>query len=150
MEEKIKTLYGLANRVNDKEYGFVKLCLSFISIIIGLILSMGNKQTSNKIEFVLFVILMISTALCVLFGLAYIYVDVYADRELLHRYEEQLRRSSIGQDIRVETAPHKIFSFLRKSFFFLLIVSFVSLIFYGVYSRKDVQSQKQSHIEMTK
>ena len=135
-KEDEKLIIDLMNKSTDKEFAWMKQCLSIIAIILGLLLSLKSKKSINICEYAIFVSAISINALCILSGLIFL----YSEHDTLYRLGKKFELYTIrsgernGGSVPITIVPRKIFGILRKAFFVLLILSILSLIVFGAYS----------------
>lgn len=127
-----KNLTELANKRNEKEYEWFRTSLITISTVLGLIISLKTKKSATQMEHIMFVSTMILFGICILNGLFFLYGETVTPHKLLNQYLQKLNEGET--DISVYSGPGKLFSFLRYTFFGLIILSFTSLIIYVIYA----------------
>jgi len=124
-----------SNEATKKVYDWVRHAISVIAIILGLVISLKTTKSENILEFYLFSISVTLCGLSILCGLFFL----YSEADTLYRHSEQYMkhiqtRDETGGRKLEESDPRKIFDISRKAFFFLLILSILSLIGYAVFS----------------
>ena len=133
-DKELKELLDFRRETNDKEYSWVKNCVSVIAILLGLLISLKSKNDlSGSLESKLYIATIISNGLCILSGLLFLYADTDTDHRVLQQHIKKLRDKS-NQVTKQNTfvGQRKIFSLLRICFIFTLIVSVLSLMGYGI------------------
>ena len=135
-EEDQKLILELMNKSTEKEFIWMRQCLSMLAIILGLLLSLKSGKSANICEYILFVIAISLNALCILSGLIFLYSDHDTLYRLAKKFELYTIRSGGQNDggIPITVSPRKIFAISRKAFFVLLILSILGLIVFGAYS----------------
>jgi lipopolysaccharide/colanic/teichoic acid biosynthesis glycosyltransferase len=128
----IKNHLDLLNKTNEKEYSWIKQVLITISALIGLIISIKTEPSRNNIEHVSFVITIVSSGLCILCGLAFLYGDTDIYYSLSKEHAKHIESPENYEDTLIQVAPKKIFGILRGCFFLLLLSTVISLIFYAI------------------
>ena len=125
-----RRLVNLTNESTDKEFSWIKQCLSILAIILGLIVSLRTDNAANIYEYIAFISTLSFCGLCILVGLAFLYSDHDTSYRLASKFDESItkRGDYTNGDKQVEIAPKKIFGTLRVCFFVLLVLSILSLI----------------------
>lgn len=130
--DKINKLFDIAKSRNEKEYEWFKTSILTISTIFGLLISLKTKKSSTIIEHNLFIITLILFGLCILVGLIFLYAETSTLHKVFKSYREKLLLGE--KNILVSESPFILFSLMRKLFFLFLVLSFVSLIIYVIYT----------------
>lgn len=128
----IKNHLELLEKTNEKEYSWIKQVLITISALIGLIISLKTNPSESNLEHISFVITIVSSGLCILCGLAFLYGDTDIYYSLSKEHAKHIESHENYENTLIQVAPKKIFGILRICFFLLLFSSVISLIFYAI------------------
>lgn len=128
----IKNHLELLEKTNEKEYSWIKQVLITISALMGLIISLKTNPSESDLEHISFVITIVSSGLCILCGLAFLYGDTDIYYSLSKEHAKHISSHENYENTLIQVAPKKIFGILRICFFLLLFSSVISLIFYAI------------------
>jgi hypothetical protein len=127
-----KNIIDLANKRLDKLYDWTRTTLVTVSTVFGLFISLKTKKSTTDIEHTLFVATVILFGLCILNGLIFLFGETWTPHKLLQKYLQKLLEGE--KVVSIDADAGAIFSFLRWTYFLLLILSFSSLIAYVIYA----------------
>jgi hypothetical protein len=132
--EETQKLLNLRSDANKKESEWIKIALSMLSIILGLIISLRPKsdiQISICVSIV-FIITVSIIGFCILFGLISLYSHTETSHSLADEYAKNISSpSKSGGTFLTVVAPKPFFLISRKLFFFFLPLSIISLIVFA-------------------
>jgi hypothetical protein len=129
-----QTLIELRSDANKKESEWIKIVLSILSIILGLIITLRPKSdvSFSLCSSIGFIITISIIGLCILFGLISLFSHVETSHSLADKYAENISSpSKSGGTFLTVVAPKRIFKILRCLFFFFLPLSIISLIVFA-------------------
>ncbi|WP_439132507.1 hypothetical protein [Polaribacter sp.] len=134
---------------SDSENSWVRQVIIVVSAILGLIITLKKNNSENNTEHILFVITIISNALCILVGLIFLYRDTSVYQSLSKKY---IKYITLPLEERIPklifSAPNKIYDILKGFFFVLLFSSVISLVIYAIHS--DVVKPEKNQIQLQK
>lgn len=134
-QEDFKILFELMKERNAKEYSWIKQVISFISIILGLLISLKNTEITDQIEFIIFSVAISSNAICILFGLGFLYSETSTLHLLVLEYNKKIENPTLSdKQVVMFVAPKNIYTWFKYFFVFFLLIGFLSLITYSLYS----------------
>jgi hypothetical protein len=131
----IEKILELWKERNEKEFSWVKQCLSVVAIILGLILTLKTDIPKDLIAYLLFTIAIVSNGLCIISGLIFLYSETDTIHSLVLKYQEHLATKSDNENQQlIQVRPKRIYSILRIAFFISLSFGIISLIAYAIYT----------------
>lgn len=134
-QEDIETVFELMKERNTKEYAWIKQVISFVSIILGLIISLKTNEITNQKEFLIFAIAISSNAICILFGLGFLYSESSTLHSLILEYKAKIENPVLSnKQVMIQVAPKKIYTVFKYCFVIFLLIGILSLIAYSLYS----------------
>jgi len=132
---KLRELYAQMAERNKKEYEWFKNSIIVLGTVFGLIISLKTERSKDFFEHLIFGIMITINALCILCGLIYLYADSDTVHRLVHQLEKNIQSGYSGIK-KVEVDQKPIYGVLRVLYFYLLILSIVSLIVYSIFADK--------------
>ena len=132
-DKQTKDILEVMGERNAHEYDWFKYSIGIIATISGLIISIKKGHIENCCERTAFICAILSSGLCILCGVIFL----YGRTETLHQLAVKLEQHRLhGNDVNtvIQSAPKKIFGILRVCFFVFLIASIIFLVAYGILS----------------
>ncbi len=125
----------LSEERNEKEFSWVKQCLSVVAIILGLILTLKAAIPKDFIAYLLFIIAIVSNCFCIISGLIFLYSETDTIHSLVQKYSEYIAPKSEEENQQlIQVKPKRIYSIFRFSFFIFITIGIISLIAYAIYT----------------
>ncbi len=134
-QEDIKLVFDLMKDRNEKEIAWVKQVISFISIILGLIISLKADNIIDQKEYFVFAIAIILNTLCVLFGLGFLYSETSTLHLLILEYKKKIENPRLNnQHILLTVSPKKIYVVFKYCFVIFLFFGMMALVIFALFS----------------